>query len=112
MSQANAVPGWTTLYLRRHAPGLSDLTPAEQASVGAVLAKTAGAIEQSMPAERVYMMLFAENQQHVHIILAPRGPDVPPEHCSSRLHLNAREYVDEDAFREAADGIRSRLQDA
>ena len=102
-------PGWTVAYLRRHAPGLTDMTQAELESMGPALARAAGAIEAETDAERVYLVLFGENIPHVHVVLIPRGADVPPEHRSSKLHVNAKEYVDPAAYREVGERIRRRL---
>lgn len=102
-------PGWAVAYLRRHAPGLSDMTDAELQSMGPVLAAAARAIEAETDAERVYVVLFGENIQHVHFVLIPRGPGVPPEHRSSKLHVNAARYVDPSAASEVGERIRRRM---
>ena len=105
---ASEVPGWTVAYLRRHAAGLSDMTPDELSTLGPTLGATARAIEASTDAQRVYSMLFGENVPHVHFVLAPRGKDVPPEHRSSALHVNQRLYAD----RVAAAEVGARIRDA
>jgi len=103
------VPGWTVVYLRRHASSLSAMTQPELESMGPTLAMAAAAVEAEAGAERVYLVLFGENFPHLHLVLIPRGAGVPPEHRSSRLHVHAKEYVDPVAYREVGERIRRRL---
>lgn len=60
-------------------------------------------------AERVYLVMFGENIPHVHIVLIPRGANMPPEHRSSQLHVNAKQCVDPDAAAEVGARIRRRM---
>jgi diadenosine tetraphosphate (Ap4A) HIT family hydrolase len=90
----SAVPGWVVAYARRHAARLVDLRPDELEAMGPTLAVAARAIEQVLQPERVYSVMFGENIQHVHVVLIPRGPYVPPAHRSSALHVNQAHYAD------------------
>lgn len=105
----SGVPGWIVLYLRRHAPGLSDMTGAELQSMGPVLAAAARAIEAETDAERVYFASFGENIAHVHVLVIPRGPGIPAQHRSSRLHVNAAQYADPAAASEVGARLRRRM---
>ena len=107
---ATRVPGWVVVYLRRHAAGLTDMSPAELASMGPTLAASASAIESVLEPERVYSVMFGENVPHVHVVLVPRGKDVPPEHRSSALHVNAKLYEDPQRAQEVAERIRQALR--
>ncbi len=91
---ATRVPGWVVAYLSRHAAGLTDRSTAELTSMGPTLADAASAIKSVLDPERVYSLMFGENVPHVHVVLVPRGKDVPAEHRSSALHLNAKLYED------------------
>jgi diadenosine tetraphosphate (Ap4A) HIT family hydrolase len=106
---ATRVPGWVVVYLRRHAAGLTDMSPAELTSMGPTLSAAASAIENVLEPERVYSLMFGENVPHVHVVLVPRGKDVAPEHRSSALHVNAKLYEDPQRAQEVAERIRQTL---
>ena len=89
-----AVPGWLVAHLRRHAPGLVDMSQAELASMGPTLALVARAMTAVLQPERIYFVHFGENYRHVHVVLMPRGAEVPPEHRSAGLHVNSKRYLD------------------
>jgi diadenosine tetraphosphate (Ap4A) HIT family hydrolase len=106
------VRGWVVVYLRRHAAGLTDMSAAELRSMGPTLATAASAIERVLEPERVYSLMFGENVPHVHVVLVPRGKDVPPEHRSAALHVNAKLYADPQRAQEVAQRIRRALDGA
>jgi len=56
--------------------------------------------------------MFGEQIQHVHLVLVPRGKDVPvpEEHRSAALIINQRTYVDREANLQAGARIREVLQ--
>ena len=107
---ATRVPGWVVVYLRRHAAGLTDMSAAELTSMGPTLSAAAAAITRVIEPERVYSVMFGENVPHVHVVLIPRGTDVPPEHRSSALHVNAKQYEDPQRVEEVAERIRQALR--
>ena len=107
---ATRVPGWVVIYLRRHAAGLTDMSQAELTSMGPTLSSAASAIESVLEPERVYSVMFGENVPHVHVVLIPRGKDVPPEHRSSALHVNAKLYEDPQRAEKVAERIRRALR--
>jgi diadenosine tetraphosphate (Ap4A) HIT family hydrolase len=106
------VPGWVVCQLRRHAAGLVDMSADELASMGPTLAEVARAITAETDAERVYFVSFGENHRHVHVVLLPRGPEVPAEHRSSKLHANSGLYADPAAAAETEARIRAALAQA
>lgn len=75
------VRGWLVVVLRRHVPALHDLTAAEWADLGTVLAAVCQAHRDAVGAEKEYVMQFAEadGHQHVHFHVVPRLPAWPPE---------------------------------
>lgn len=103
------VPGWVACQLRRHAPGLADMTAEELASMGPTLATVARAITEHTDAERVYFVSFGENHRHVHVVLIPRGPNVAAEHRSSALHVNSKLYADPVAAEQTEQRLRVAL---
>lgn len=103
-------PGWICAFLKRHAEGLTEMNAEELASMGPVLGEAAAALTEVTSPERVYMMLFGENAPHVHIVLMPRGKDVPPEHRSSSLHVNGKLYADPEAYEATGAKIRATMQ--
>ena len=107
--QTMEVPGWVVCQLRRHAPGLVDMTAAELSSMGPTLAAVAQVITAETDAERVYFVSFGENHRHVHVVLIPRGPGIPAHHRSSSLHANAKLYADPAGAAEAERRFRAAL---
>jgi diadenosine tetraphosphate (Ap4A) HIT family hydrolase len=85
-------PGWTMLTLRRHAVGIWSLTEAELESLGLTLDRVSRAIRSATDAEKVYVHLMAESEPHFHLVLLPRGPEVPHEHRGPNLFVNRRAY--------------------
>ncbi len=78
--------------------------------MGPTLSDAASAIESVLEPERVYSLMFGENVPHVHVVLVPRGKEVPPEHRSSALHVNAKLYEDPQRAQEVAERIRQALR--
>ena len=54
--------------------------------------------------------MFGEVIRHVHLVLVPRGKDVPAEHRSAALIINQGTYVDRGGSLEAGARIREALQ--
>lgn len=64
--------GWMMLASRAHRDGLAELTPAEQAEVGVVLAALAKAVRDETGCERTYSISFNEAVRHLHLHVIPR----------------------------------------
>ncbi len=73
------LPGWLILKLLRHVTSLAELTVAEAAALGPLLARLTAALEAETGAERVYSVLLAEAVTHVHFHLIPRRATIPAE---------------------------------
>lgn len=71
------VPGWVFLRLRRHAEGLGELTQAELTTFGRRLRDLMGAVSDVTGASVIYLLMFGEQNPHVHLLVAPRTDDVP-----------------------------------
>jgi len=77
-----ASPGALFLQTRVHRDSMSELTEAELATLGPVLAALQIAMKAGVDAEKVYVAAFGENFSHVHFLLIPRltshtGPKGP-----------------------------------
>ena len=67
-----AVPGYLVVTLTNGAESLADLSEETSQQLGALLSKTAAAIEQATAADRVYCLSFCEQLRTLHFHLLPR----------------------------------------
>jgi len=79
---AVASPGALFLQTRVHRDSIPELTEAELATLGPMLASLQVAMQAGVDAEKVYVAAFGENFSHVHFLLLPRpaghtGPKGP-----------------------------------
>lgn len=83
----SSLPGWLVLYPRRHLLSLADLTAAEAAELGPVLADLSRALEQVTGCVKTYLMQFSEAAgfAHLHLHLVPRMPDQPEDERGPRV---------------------------
>lgn len=79
-SPEQAVPGWLSVFVRRHAEGLFSLTEAEASAFGLLISRVARAITVACEVDRVYLFSFNDHMRHVHAILVPRPKDLPLEY--------------------------------
>ncbi len=86
-------PGELIVKPRRHCEALSELTPAEAASLGPVLRAAVGALERVVVAERIYAVSFNERVRHLHFLLLPRTAAMPRGHVISDLYRRARNLL-------------------
>jgi diadenosine tetraphosphate (Ap4A) HIT family hydrolase len=86
-------PGELIVKPRRHCEALSELTPAESASLGPVLRAAVGALERVVVAERIYAVSFNERVRHLHFLLLPRTAAMPRGHVISDLYRRARNLL-------------------
>jgi diadenosine tetraphosphate (Ap4A) HIT family hydrolase len=77
--------GYLFVELRRHAPGLGDLTADEAASVGRLAAAAARALRDSEGAEHVYSAVIGHGVDHFHLHLIARYPGTPREFWWTRV---------------------------
>jgi diadenosine tetraphosphate (Ap4A) HIT family hydrolase len=79
VAHKSGLPGWLLLLPHRHVGSLDELTAAEAAELGPLLAQATAAQKSGLGALRSYVLMFAEATRHVHFSIAPRMPDLPRE---------------------------------
>ena len=86
------IPGYLILRVKGEEPGLAQL-PAEKArALGEMLASAAGAVEEAVGAERVYILSFCEVDRRLHFHLFPRTAWLLKEY--HKANFNANEPID------------------
>ena len=91
------VPGWVILRARRHAERITALGDEELASFGFRARDLVAAVSTVMDAPATYLMVFGENHPHFHVLIAPRGADVPVERRGGDILRLRGELADPDA---------------
>ena len=86
-------PGELIVKTRRHCEALSQLTPAEAASLGPVLRAAVAALERVVVAERIYAVSFNERIRHLHFLLLPRTASMPRGHVISDVYRRVRNLL-------------------
>ncbi|MGI8417217.1 MAG: HIT family protein [Nakamurella sp.] len=76
-----SVAGWLVLVPLRHITSIGELTAAEGAELGGLLADASRAVEPVTGCQKTYVAMFAEKDGfgHVHFHLIPRAADLSPE---------------------------------
>jgi diadenosine tetraphosphate (Ap4A) HIT family hydrolase len=114
------VPGFSYLEPKRHLPFVTDLGGDEARTFGPVMARTTRALKEATEAEIVYVYIFGEGINHLHVHLAPhrkgdglndqmvKGTLMERRLRSGATLLVSREYppLTDEALRKAADRIR------
>lgn len=77
--------GYCFVDLRRHAPGLANLTDAEAEAIGRLIAHLSRALKAELYAENVYAFVVGDRVPHLHIHLIPRHPGAPQEYWGVRV---------------------------
>jgi diadenosine tetraphosphate (Ap4A) HIT family hydrolase len=74
------LPGWLVVLPRRHVTVLDELTLAEQADLGPLLAAVTAALREIIHCSKTYVALFAEAEgfEHIHFHVVPRMADLDP----------------------------------
>ena len=74
------LPGWLVVLPRRHVTVLDELTLAEQAELGPLLAAVTAALRETIHCGKTYVALFAEAEgfEHIHFHVVPRTDDLDP----------------------------------
>jgi diadenosine tetraphosphate (Ap4A) HIT family hydrolase len=68
--------GFLIVKLKRHCEQLTDLTPAEAASLGPVLQATCQALTQVLQPAKVYVCSFGDGVKHIHFWVLPRPSEM------------------------------------
>jgi diadenosine tetraphosphate (Ap4A) HIT family hydrolase len=100
------VPGWIVIALRRHTTVPAPLTKAEASGLGEVIRLASASVQEATGAERIYLQSYGENHSHWHLLVSPRGAEIPPEHRHTQLFVNRDRYVDIDQAAAALVRIR------
>ncbi|ROR46363.1 hypothetical protein [Kitasatospora cineracea] len=88
------VPGWFVLRVRRHAERITGLDEAELAAFGRRARDLVAAVTEVTGAPATYLMVFGENHPHFHVLVTPRGEDVPADRRSGNILRLAAERAD------------------
>ena len=72
--------GYLMAETKRHVPNLPDLTDAEAAALGVLVARLSRALRATEGAEHVYAFAIGDGMPHVHIHVVPRYPGAPREY--------------------------------
>jgi diadenosine tetraphosphate (Ap4A) HIT family hydrolase len=86
-------PGELIVKARRHCESLSELAPAEAASLGPILRAAVAAVERVVRPERVYVACWGERVRHVHFFLLPRTRSLPGGHVASDVYRRGRSLL-------------------
>jgi diadenosine tetraphosphate (Ap4A) HIT family hydrolase len=81
------LPGWLVVLPRRHVTALDELTAAEQAELGPLLAAVTAALREVVHCDKTYVALFAEAEgfAHLHFHVVPRPADLDPARRGPRV---------------------------
>ena len=102
------VPGWVILRARRHAERIVGLNRDELDTLAHRTRDVVAAVSQVMNAPTTYQLVFGENYPHFHVLVAPRGDDVPIDRRAGDILRLRTERTDPDAAR----GLVPALRDA
>ncbi len=77
--------GWCFAEPRRHIPGLGDLSDAEGAALGKLVAHLSRALKDELNAEHVYAFVLGDHVPHLHVHVIVRHPGAPQEYWGVRV---------------------------
>ncbi|MBN3555554.1 HIT family protein [Fictibacillus nanhaiensis] len=72
--------GHIMIDLKRHAPGLGDLTIEEANAFGQIMAQVSRAVKETENAEHIYALVSGNSVAHLHMHIVPRYPNTPEEY--------------------------------
>lgn len=103
-------PGWVVVMTRRHANGFDHAAPDVLADFGPILGRVSAAVRAATGAERVYVIHFGEVVEHLHVLLAPRTPDLPVDRRGAALIARRAEARDALGAAQTCQRIRDALE--
>jgi diadenosine tetraphosphate (Ap4A) HIT family hydrolase len=109
------LPGWLTLYAKRHVAGIAHFSDEEATSFGPVLRRLEAELERVTGALRIYTVAMGESAPHFHGHLVPRYAGLPPEEATWNLFDFSRRAsigevtVDESEVARIVDELQRRL---
>ena len=83
--EKTAYLGWLVVEVRRHVPGLADLSDAEGQAIGLLAARLSRLLRAMQGAEHVYAFVVGHGVPHLHLHLLPRYPGTPREYWGLRI---------------------------
>lgn len=72
--------GHVMIDLKRHVPGMADMTGEEASAFGIAMSRVSRALTESEGAEHVYALVSGNSVPHLHMHLVARYPGTPEEH--------------------------------
>jgi len=101
------VPGWYILRVRRHAERITGLDDDELGTFSYRARDLVAAVTEVTGAEATYLLVFGENYPHFHVLVAPRGADVPPERRGGDIVKLRLEHPDPAGARRLLPAVRA-----
>ena len=68
------VPGWMVIAPRTHLTQYDELPNGGQTELGALIGRVSAALRAATPAEKIYVCVFAEQLEHLHVHVIARPP--------------------------------------
>lgn len=104
--------GWLVLVPRRHVTSIGELTAAESAELGPLLASASRAVETVTGCPKTYVAMFAEKDgfAHVHFHLVPRAADLPQQQRGPAVFELLRTPSDQCLSDERADEVAESIK--
>ncbi|WP_246469326.1 HIT family protein [Cohnella nanjingensis] len=77
-NEKQAYLGYLIIDVKRHTPGLAELTEREAQSVGSMLTRVSRALKACEKAVHIYAAALGDHVPHFHIHVIPRYSNTPP----------------------------------
>lgn len=78
--------GYVMIDIKRHTPGLAELTEEEAKGFGLIMSRVSRALKECEGAEHIYAVVSGNGANHMHLI--PRYPNMPQEFWSPAKLVN------------------------
>jgi diadenosine tetraphosphate (Ap4A) HIT family hydrolase len=101
------VPGWYILRVRRHAERITGLNDDELGTFSYRARDLVAAVTEVTGAEATYLLVFGESYPHFHVLVAPRGADIPPERRTGDILKVRLEHADPAGARRLLPAVRA-----
>jgi histidine triad (HIT) family protein len=92
--------GYLMAEMKRHTPGLAELTNQEAQALGLLVTRLSRALKACEGAEHIYSCVLGHDVPHMHIHVVPRYPGTPREYWGTRVdewpdphHMEARKRL-------------------